>query len=240
MRHLVLVAGLIFPGMALGETPVPEYQEYEPLEIIRTVPMTFPAELSQQNITEGEVVVMVWVDDTGRLMDWMLVAHTHALFAKEVLDELPKWRFKATRVRGQPINTRVELQIFFKKSEVLRVISADMGESAILKNVPVGRVMSRRIYTPEELDQPLDAVVEIAPRPPDRLGAVAREGSVVVEYLIDTDGKVRMPMIVSSDDEAFTDSVLLAITEWRYAVPKHTGKPVIACVRRKFTFSPPS
>ena len=49
-----------------------------------------------------------------------------------------------------------------------------------------------------------------------------------------------MPMIISSDDEAFTNSVLLAITEWRFAVPKHVGRPVIARVRQKFTFSPTS
>ena len=76
--------------------------------------------------------------------------------------------------------------------------------------------------------------------PPDQLGATAREGKVIVDYLIDPEGKVRMPMIISTDDEAFANSVLLAINEFRYVVPRREGVPVITRVRRQYTFSPVS
>ena len=76
--------------------------------------------------------------------------------------------------------------------------------------------------------------------PPDQLGAIAKEGKVIVDYLIDPEGKVRMPMIVSTDDEAFSNSVLLAINECRYGVPRREGVPVITRVRRQYIFTPVS
>jgi TonB family protein len=242
MRSLMITAGLIAPTLAWGVPAQSENKAYDSLEIIRTVMLTYPPELAAQNIDEGEVRAMVWVDETGRLLDWLLVGYTHPLLAKEVLEVLPKWKFKPARLQGQPINTRKELQFSFKHSEQVRVLYAysNSGSRVEMRGVSAGRKSAQRVYDAEELDQPLDAVVEIAPRPPDRLGAVAREGSVVVEYLIDADGNVRMPLIISSDDEAFTSSVLLVITEWRYAVPRHTGHAVVARVRQKFTFSPTS
>ena len=240
MRSLIVVAGLIAPGLAMGEAARSESKADKALEIIQTVSMTYPHELKQVHIDEGEVSVMVWVDDTGRLLDWLLVGYTHPVFAKEVLEVLPKWKFKPAHWQGQPINTRTELQFSFKNSETIRVISADLGMSVRLKGLTPGKKPAKRIYDAEELDEPLDAVVEIAPRPPERLGAVAREGSVVVEYLVDANGQVRMPLIISSDDPASTNSVLLSITEWRYAVPRHIGQPVITRVRQKFTFAPAS
>ena len=61
---------------------------------------------------------------------------------------------------------------------------------------------------------------------------------MVVEYLVDTEGKVRMPIIISAEEQAFANSVLLAMTQWRYEVPRHQGLPVITRVRHQFTFTP--
>ena len=239
--RLIVATGLIAPILAWGDTPpVDENRDYDPLVVIRTVPMLYPPELASQNIYEGEVRVVVWVDDTDHLMDWLLVGHTNPLFAREVLNVLPKWKFRAARVQGQPVNTRTEVRIIFKDTDVIRLIAGGYGLAERMKEDAIRKKKAQRIYSSDELDQPLDPVVEISPQPPDRLGAVAKEGIVVVEYLVDEDGKVRMPMIISSDDQAFTNSVLLAITECRFAVPKHSGKPVITRVRQKFTFSPTS
>jgi TonB family protein len=241
LRTLLVFAGLIAPVLALGQLPQPEQKDNEPLTVIRTAAVFFPPALASEHINQGEVSVVIWVDDTGRLLDWLLVGYTHPLFAKEVLDVLPRWKFIPSYVQGQPTFTRTELRFLFKNTETIRVVTGDTGLSEQLKEATAnGRRLAARIYRPDELDQPLDAVVEISPRPPDRLGASARAGSVVVDYLVDAEGKVRMPIIASSDDEAFTNSVLLAITEWRYAVPKHVGRPVITVVRQKFTFTPTS
>lgn len=240
LRCLLMYATLLAPALAIDNTPSPVSNPYEPLTLVRTREMTYPHALVSQNIFRGEVNVAIWVDENGQLLDWLLVGYTHTLFAKEVLDVLPKWKFIPAHLEGRPVPTRAELRFLFKSTEMVRVLATERNLSDREREEAIERRVVPHIYRPDELDKPLDAVVEIMPSSPDRLGAVAREGSVVVEYLVDAEGKVRMPIIDSSDDEAFTNSVLLAITEWRYAVPTHVGRPVIARVKQKFTFAPPS
>ncbi|MDI1319399.1 MAG: energy transducer TonB [bacterium] len=237
LRSIIAATGLITPVLTLAQPAQWESKDYEPLEIHRKVTLAFPSELKLNGVNEGEVCILIWVNQEGQLLDWMLEGASHALLAKEVLDALPQWKFKPARFQGQPIPARVQLLFQFQSAEAIRVIT-DMGIIARMNEAKGPRKMSRSIYAVGELDQPLDPVVEIAPRPPDQFGATVKEGAVVVDYLIDTNGKVRMPIIISSDDQAFTTSVLLAVLECRYAVPQRIGVPVITRVRQKFAFTP--
>ncbi|HTL66687.1 MAG TPA: TonB family protein [Lacunisphaera sp.] len=240
LRCLLMFAGLAGSTLALDTSGPAEAKAYEPLMIVQTRDMIYPPTLTNEHIFKGEVNVAVWVDENGRLLDWLLVGYTHSLFAKEVLDVLPKWKYVPAHLQGQPVPTRAELRIIFQNTEMVRIVASERSPTEQAHDQAIEHRVAPHIYRPDELDAPLDAIVEIMPSSPDRLGAVAREGSVVVEYLVDAEGRVRMPIIDSSDDEAFTNSVLLAITEWRYAVPKRTGHPVIARVKQRFTFSPAS
>lgn len=209
---------------------------FEPLGIIRTVQPEYPARLADRYLDRGEARVMIMVDEEGRLADWIVTGYTHALFAKEALDALPKWRFEPARFHGKPIGVRTELRFIFRNSGGVRIVPGDLEMRLRVRDIRQHEIFWQRVCLAEELDGPLDTIVEVAPMPPDQLGAIAREGKVVVEYFIDPDGRVRMPLVLSSDDEAFTRSVLLAITEWRYATPTRDGQPVLARVAREFKF----
>ena len=243
LGRLILVSGLslIVPDLVSGKVGKPGKEDnkgYEPLQIIRTVEMGFPNKLLQESIDQGEADIVVMINDDGQLMDWIVVGYSHPLFVKEVLDVLPKWRFIPAYKMGKPISIRVELKFFFKNSTLIRMMASDTGFIARQKIEDRKGEFWTFVCRQEELDQPLDTKVEISPMPPDQLGANAKEGKVVVEYLVDPEGKVRMPLIISADDEAFARSVLLAISEWRYEVPRREGAPVITRVRRQFTFTP--
>lgn len=240
LRSILAAAGVMLPGLAYGMTGKPETDEnmgYEPIQIIRTSELVFPHRLIQESIDQGEANIVVMISDEGKLLDWLVVGFSHPLFAKEVLDGLLKWKFIPAYLQGKPITTRTELKFFFKNSAIIRVLTNDTGR------IPRHMLDQRKggswafICRPEELDAPLDAKVEISPMPPDQLGATAHEGKVIVDFLVDREGKVRMPLIISADDEAFANSVLLAISDWRYEVPRRVGQPMITRVRRQFTFS---
>lgn len=239
LRSLLIVAGLGVPGLVSGKAAKTEKSPYEPMQVIRTIEVLYPQRLSRDFIDEGSANVAILVGDEGRLMDWMVMGYSHPLFAKEVLEVLPKWKFVPAYHQGKPIYSRAELRFVFKNSEIVRILPVDTGHTSRLNLAQRNNKEAfwSFVCRQEELDQPLDAIVEISPMSPDRLGATAKEGKVIVEYLIDAEGKVRMPIILSADDEAFAQSVLLAINEWRYVVPRHGGMPVITFVRRQFTFS---
>lgn len=238
LRSLLFIAGLIAPVLAADKSiKDPEITD-EPLKIIRTMEVSYPNKLLQQQIDAGEASIMVMVGADGQLLDWLVTGFSQALFAKEVLEVLPKWKFIPAYHHGTAIPTRVELKFFFKNSAFIRIMSSDTGLIARHKLDASQGEFTSFVCMPDELDQPLDAKVEIAPMPPDQLGAKAKGGQVVVEYLVDAEGKVRMPIIISAEEPAFANSVLLAMTQWRYEVPRHQGLPVITRVRHQFTFTP--
>src|SRR5258708_1493501 len=241
LGSLILVSGLIVPGLVNGKVGKPEKEEskgYEPLQIIRTVEIAMPNKLLQESIDQGEADIVVMINNDGQLMDWIVVGYSHPLFVKEVLDVLQKWKFVPAYKLGKPISSRAELKFVFKNSALIRVMASNMGLIARQKIEERKGEYWTFVCRQEDLDAPLDAKVEISPMPPDQLGATAKEGRVVVEYLVDPEGKVRMPLIISADDEAFARSVLLPITQCRYHVPRREGAPVITRVRHQFTFTP--
>ena len=243
LGRIMASTGLLLPVLAESKVFSGEMggnQNYEPIQIIKTVELAYPQRLLLDSIDQGETSIMVMINHDGQLVDWMVTGYSHPLFAKEVLDALVKWRFIPAHSQGKPVVTRTELRFVFKNNALIRVLSNDTGLVAKQKILERNTGYWAFVCPRENLDAPLDAKVEIAPMPPDQLGATAREGKVIVDYLVDPEGKVRMPLIVSADDEAFAQSVLLAINECRYVVPRREGVPVITRVRKQFTFSPVS
>lgn len=196
----------------------------------------FPYQLTRKIVDEGEARIMVMIDAQGRLADWFVTGYTHPLFAQNTLEVLPGWTFKPARKNGQPVDARVELSVSFHRSGVLRSITADPEAAMRIRWPERNRRILGQICRDHELDQPLDAIAEVAPMPTFREGAVARQGSVIVDYVVDPEGRVRMPLIVSSDDPVFSDSVLLALSQWRYGTPRRDGKPVYVKTAQRFDF----
>lgn len=236
--RLAALAAMSAALFAPGHGKTPPDSSYEPLQIIQNLVIQFPTHVSLSAVDEGEARVLIWVDEQGMLRDWLVTGYSHPLFAKETLDVIPSWKYLPAKLHGQPVTARTELLFKFKREGVVRLVSGEEGIARKFSKKRVGGDFHQRVCELEELDATPDALVEVAPQPPDQLGAHATEGKVVVDYYIDTEGRVRMPLIVSSDDAAFSQSVLLAITEWRYAPPKKEGVPVLTRVWRQFDFRP--
>lgn len=221
---------------ALANVPVRDAKDIEPLKIHRTVQPVFPPMLSRRMVDSGEARVLIMVDREGRLADWMITGYSHAPFAKEALDVIQKWKFEPATYRGEPINARAELRFNFRTEGIIRMVPADMVVETKIRDATARKGFWQRYCESTDLDKIPDTIVEINPMPPDRLGAVASEGNVVVDYYIDPEGRVRMPIILSSDDDAFSQSVLLAMSDWRYEIPRRQNIPVMTRMWRQFHF----
>ena len=53
---------------------------YEPLQIIQTLVIQFPTHVSLSAVDDGEVRVLIWVDEQGKLRDWLVTGYSHPLF----------------------------------------------------------------------------------------------------------------------------------------------------------------
>lgn len=213
-------------------------ERYEPIRVDRCVEIEFPSQAVMRYVDRGRAQVMIMVDAEGRLADWMVIAYSNPLFAKSALDVIPQWKYEPARLHGRPMAARAELTFVFENNEIVRVISGEAEVARRFKTSAYRNGYVRPICRVPELDALPEVEVEVAPMPPDQLGARVAAGEVIVDYLVDSDGRVRMPLIVSSDDEAFSRSVLLAMSEWKYSAPSRKGAPVIAWLRYRFEFSP--
>jgi TonB family protein len=61
-----------------------------------------------------------------------------------------------------------------------------------------------------------------------------------VEFLIDRDGRVRLPRIVSATKSAFGYAAVQAVSAWQFDKPVVGGKSVILRVRMPMEFAPPA
>ena len=65
----------------------------------------------------------------------------------------------------------------------------------------------------------------------------AAKGEATIEVLIDKDGWVQLPRVVSTSNPAFGWAAAQAVAVWRFEPPKVGGKAVVTRVRIPFVFS---
>jgi TonB family protein len=64
-------------------------------------------------------------------------------------------------------------------------------------------------------------------------------GKAVIEFIIDQEGRVRLPRIVSATDPAFGWSAATAISQWVFEAPTRKGQPTEVKVQVPFQFRAP-
>ena len=73
----------------------------------------------------------------------------------------------------------------------------------------------------------------------DALRAEGPTGSAEIEFIIDREGRARLPRIVSASREEFGWAAATAIAQWVFDPPKKNGQPVDTRVRIPVSFTPP-
>ena len=105
------------------------------------------------------------------------------------------------------------------------------------------RLTGSHVYTANQVDEParVDSASLAAPLYPEALYNAHTPGRVVVEFVVDTTGKVDPETfsVVSSTDARFTEAVLLALPDARFKPAILGGHRVQQIVRQPFTFAVP-
>jgi protein TonB len=78
-----------------------------------------------------------------------------------------------------------------------------------------------------------------SPKYPTALTDSGRNGDVAVDVLVKTDGTVANPVVKSSDDPAFSEEAVAAITQWKFQPAMVDGAPVEMHVEIPFKFRAP-
>jgi outer membrane biosynthesis protein TonB len=179
----------------------------------------YPLELKALNITDGYTTVAFVIRADGQIDDAVVMEASHIAFGAAVIDVLPSWRFESSTENSPP---RREIQRFiFRQTDAVTTLSHRDATKAAFpaasdQRLPVRTLPWAELATPPERLSMLSPAV----KPGDA-------GKVVVSYIIDTDGKVRVPAVVNATSPDLGMAALAAVNE---------GMPVLVDDVRSFTF----
>jgi len=222
---LLILAGLSSAAFAATTTPP---------TIIQTVEPRFPVALEYSPLAKGEAEVAIQIDAAGQLTDCLVTGYTHEDFASEAVKALRQWRFEPARRDGEPVEIRVSLNFQFTTK---RVVTLMPGETtgALIRNAGIPSGINL-LCTPQELDRPLAVLHPATPVHPGRLADLPN-GRTVLDFFVDETGRARLPVVIESTHPAFAEAAVRALADWKFAVPKRDGRPVIVRMQQEFLFS---
>ena len=232
--RLLLCLGLASLASA---APIVPPEDAEPLAITQTEPAAFPPDLAAQGFTRGWARILVAVDEQGRLVDALVIGHSHPRFAEAAAAVLPKWQFHPARGRDGPILSVTPLNFVFRGAgqgaSVTAVPAAEGGETLAPPPLPTATSL---LVPFSDLDRLPTPVHLVAPAYSDEDARRHAGKKVIVQFYIDETGKVRMPTLTYADDLAVARRALAAVAEWRFLPPKYQDRPVVTRASQTFKF----
>lgn len=232
-----LLAFILLCGTAAAQPAPNTIPGFESMQIeARSMP-NFPSALIGRGITDGTVRVVIKVDETGRLDDWLVIAYTHETLARSAVDAMRRWKYAPARLNGEPVSAQCEMQFNFRVEGV--VVSQNMVEH-FLSHVR-GAHEQEFVYRPStlrELDRIPTPVNVVSPNYPPELAQRGIHGDVTVEFYIDEEGQVRLPVVPGNQPPELTELAIAAVSQWTFEPPTRRGQPVLVQVRQSFHFAP--
>src|SRR5687768_9245623 len=187
----------------------------------------FPPELVGIKAGDGEVVMVVTIDSEGEVEDSVALEATNEAFARAAAGAVQDWKF--TPGTGSTWPRREVLQFSFKRSGVVTTLSHAEGAREHFIGTPVAEL---RTVPLAELDQEPQRIASAMPKMSRSMLAKRGKESLMVNFVIDRHGAVRVPVITAAGDPALAQTVLAAVKQWRYSPPLQKGQPVAVEVTR--------
>lgn len=223
---LWLSMNVVFAGMAsssveriaLLKAPVPEY----------------PAALMNQPVYRGFALVGCTVAADGSVVEAWTLRASHRAFADAAEKALREWRYApAASAPGGGDRPLLRTDVVRVEFTLTGSVIAQTQLDAALAAFPDSENQLPPLYpnalakheVPARLEGKLPAAI------PNLSG-----GSVVMEFFIDADGRVRLPVVLAAQANAYAEAALAAVRGWRFAGPRVEGKAAAVRVRWSFAF----
>ncbi len=101
----------------------------------------------------------------------------------------------------------------------------------------IGANLGNLLFDLEDLDEIPRVLTSVRPVYPTSLRRIGAGGRVVIMFIVDESGTVRLPRIESSTDYAFDKPALDAIKKWRFTAGIKDGRKVKTKMRLPIAFS---
>ena len=214
-------------------------EDYVPMKIIQTVPVTPSRRATDFGISRGEVIISLQIDEQGKLSDYLVTAYSHPLLAESAVQAVKKWSYEPAWIRGHPHSATVDLTFEFE-SRGLVVVDMTINSYVEMQAIALRPgAYAYRAHKMRDLDRIPNLVKVIQPL--YDVGSVKTPTKVTVQFYIDEEGRVRLPAVSRAMNEAnepLAASALQAVSQWRFEPPLAKGSPVLVAASQEFNFRP--
>ncbi len=233
LAQLCAVVVLVAPLGLLGAEDESMMSE---LGLTKYVEPEFPAMARYDGYATGVVTLAVSQDARGIPKDILVLASSHPLMGEAAVNAVREWRFlPSDNLAGPPART---IRIGFK---LMGVVVFPYGKNHIdepSSSVSPARLSEQvrvpRVHTLAPNPRPL---VQTMPEYPSALVARKVEGTAVVKFFIDEEGRVRLPELIEATTPEFAEAALAAVARWRYEPPQQGGRRIVAAENWTFKFA---
>lgn len=231
---LLLCTALLAPFGFAHASELSNQKAADQLSLIKFALPEYPSYLQQIGLTEGTVAMAIERNAAGEVADVLVLESTHYRFSDAATEATKVWRF-APLTEGVPaIATQVP---------IVRIqFAMDSLTSVLMPTIYVGRPEMPvrpdqiKVITFAELDRAPAAKTQPMPAFPAELARRGVKGTASVSFFVDTDGKVRIPVVTAADAPEFAQAALAAVRQWRFDAPRKAGKKVNAFETWTFDF----
>ncbi len=209
--------------------------EITPPVIIQTDEVRFPPSLANSTITTGRVLVLIGVTAEGTLSDLLVMAYDHEAFVPEVEAALRQWRFEPGKIDGQPAPMRVSLQFEIGARKRVVALDANTTFAALTREPGLNQGVNLLVAVPA-LDHGITVERTVTPTHPGKALGLPT-GKVTLDFYVDQDGHVRLPVVRSATHPAFATAAIRALDGWKFSPPRSKGRPAIVHFQQDFVFA---
>jgi TonB family protein len=179
--------------------------------------------------TPGTATVGFTVTGMGKTTAILVQEASQPEFGAALVAAVEAWGFEPALIADQPTEAALVVKYRFTPQaggEVNRLLLA-------LRPDGVG------VNGPGGLDQRLRPLWRVAPVYPQSLVVERPAGQAVIEFVVDREGRARLPRVKSASRDEFGWAAAMAVSQWVFAPPRRGGEPVDVKVGIPFEFTAP-
>ncbi len=210
-----------------------QYQYDQAPDLVRSVKAVYPYDLLMKGKT-GHAKVTFIVDPTGNARGAVVEKASRKDFGLAAAAMVEAWTFEPAMKDGKPSWALLNTKLIFKRTGSDAPIDAATVELAeAIKNKKV------KLHEFAKVDTRPRPIYQVGPELPEALRKSKKGATAEIEFIIDHDGRVRLPRIVKSSDKAFGWAAATAVSRWFFTPPSDQGEPVYVRVRVPLAYEPP-
>jgi TonB family protein len=211
---------------------LPEELRYDtPPKITGSARPVFPYALLKAR-KEGRATVSYIIDERGRVAQAGVREATAPEFGQALLAAIEQFVYQPAIKGGRPGKALLGFAQDFGRDESKQLVSSSDLDLLRREEKKPESILSLR-----DLDSPLVPLSRRPPKFPVSMQAKGR-GEATIEFIVDEEGRARLPRIVTASDDAFGYAAVQAIADWRFEAPLRGGRAVPVRVQIPVAFAP--